>query len=405
MVQMQKRTGFQLMVAFGIWLNACVSGEAQRLTWLGTLDSVASGAFGVSVDGSVVVGRIGVPPPGMVYWRAFRWTRSGGMQDLGTLGGGWSGATGVSADGSVVVGWARNASGQDRAFRWENGVMQDLGTLGGDWSMAYGVSADGSVVVGTAVNARGQQRAFRWENGVMQELSTPDRSESRAHGVSADGSVIVGSVGSHAFRWVNGVMQDLGTLPGGYWSEAWGVSVDGSVVVGKAFSNLSYHLFRWTASGGMQDLGTLGGSYGGLARGVSANGLIVVGWSYNVNDHARAVRWTASGGLEDLNQTYASLLTNGSLLEGAYAISPDGRYIVGEGYNTATGRYEAFLLDTWRTGDTNGDGCIDDQDLLAVLFAFGTPGTGYTRHEDINKDGIVDDADLLEVLFNFGQGC
>jgi hypothetical protein len=42
---------------------------------------------------------------------------------------------------------------------------------------------------------------------------------------------------------------------------------------------------------------------------------------------------------------------------------------------------------------------------LAVLFAFGTPGTGLTRHEDINKDGIVDDADLLEVLYAFGQGC
>jgi hypothetical protein len=29
-----------------------------------------------------------------------------------------------------------------------------------------------------------------------------------------------------------------------------------------------------------------------------------------------------------------------------YAISPDGRYIVGWGRNAATGREEAFLLDT-----------------------------------------------------------
>jgi hypothetical protein len=46
---------------------------------------------------------------------------------------------------------------------------------------------------------------------------------------------------------------------------------------------------------------------------------------------SRAFRWTASRGMEDLNTTYASLLTNGSVLIEARAISPDGRYIVGHG--------------------------------------------------------------------------
>lgn len=54
-------------------------------------------------------------------------------------------------------------------------------------------------------------------------------------------------------------------------------------------------------------------------------------------------------------------------------------------------------------GDVNGDGCVDDADLLAVLFAFGQ--TGSDLPEDVNGDGVVDDADLLVVLFNFGQGC
>jgi hypothetical protein len=38
-----------------------------------------------------------------------------------------------------------------------------------------------------------------------------------------------------------------------------------------------------------------------------------------------------------------------------------------------------------------------------VLFAFGSTGTNLP--EDLNGDGTVDDADLLVVLFNFGNGC
>jgi probable HAF family extracellular repeat protein len=216
--------------------------------------------------------------------------------------------------------------------------MQDLGTLGGRQSYAYAVSADGAVVVSWADNAAGQGRAFRWT--------------------------------------ASGGMQDLGTLPGYDRSYASNVSADGSVVVGRA-ANAAWQsrAFRWTASGGMQDLGTLGGERSG-ASGVSADGAVVVGWFENAAEQRRAFRWTASGGMEDLNTTYASLLTDGSLLVWARAISPDGRYIVGWGWNAATRRYEAFLLDT-----------------------------GFPRRGDVDRNGCVDDADLLQVLFNFGSGC
>jgi probable HAF family extracellular repeat protein len=140
------------------------------------------------------------------------------------------------------------------------------------------------------------------------------------------------------------------------------------------------------------------------AYGVSADGSVVVGWALNAAGQWRAFRWTASGGMEDLNTTYASLLTNGSVLgEARYAISPDGRYIVGWGYNAATGRYEAFLLDTGfpRRGDVDRNGCVDDADLLQVLFAFG--GRGY-RNEDLNWDGTVDDADLLRCCSTSAAG-
>ncbi|BCW94824.1 MAG: hypothetical protein KatS3mg018_0306 [Fimbriimonadales bacterium] len=54
-----------------------------------------------------------------------------------------------------------------------------------------------------------------------------------------------------------------------------------------------------------------------------------------------------------------------------------------------------------RAGDVDGSGCVDDADLLTVLFAFGSDNPD----ADANGDGVVDDADLLVVLFNFGSGC
>jgi hypothetical protein len=55
------------------------------------------------------------------------------------------------------------------------------------------------------------------------------------------------------------------------------------------------------------------------------------------------------------------------------------------------------------TADIDGNGCVDDADLLAVLFAFGNTGSGLP--EDTNCDEVIDDADLLNVLFAFGEGC
>ncbi len=52
-------------------------------------------------------------------------------------------------------------------------------------------------------------------------------------------------------------------------------------------------------------------------------------------------------------------------------------------------------------GDVNLDGCVNDADLLSVLFNFGR-SDGLA---DLNNDGIVDDNDLLIVLYNFGNGC
>ena len=108
------QNGFKALT--GAWVLALLAtaGWSQSITWLGTLGGSPSWALGVSANGAVVVG-FAFNAAGQ--WRAFRWTASGGKQDLGTLGGCCSYASGVSADGAVVAGMAYNAAGQGRAFR------------------------------------------------------------------------------------------------------------------------------------------------------------------------------------------------------------------------------------------------------------------------------------------------
>jgi probable HAF family extracellular repeat protein len=381
------------------WLGgARVEAYAQSLLWLGALDGRASEARGVSADGTVVVG---------IHYnqndnpRAFRWTRTGGMELLPNLGGLTSAAHAVSADGVLTVGWADDERGYPRAALWIEDGGGFFPTPFPIFSEAYAIDPDATHFAGYAYNRSYTQAACLWDSGIYQDLGAlPGSAWSEARGLSENGQVAVGfsSVGNDRkpVRWVNGVIEPLSypQLRSGW---AAGVSADGRAIAGTV-QNFWGEIFavRWV-DGVAQTLGRLP-DYS-FVGGIAADGQTVVG-----EGGFRAFRWTPTRGLEDLNRAFRQVVGN-SVLEYAYAVSPDGRYIVGQGRDAESGQYLAYLLDTWRTGDTNGDGCIDDADLLAVLFAFGGAGTGNTRHEDIDKDGIVDDADLLAVLFAFGQGC
>ncbi|MGQ9902610.1 MAG: dockerin type I domain-containing protein [Fimbriimonadales bacterium] len=389
--------------------------EAQRLIWLGSLpDGYDSEALGVSSQGPVVTG---VARNSNGYVRAFRWTEAEGMVDIGTVGGIFARGHAISDDGQTIVGYSSDAQGRPVAFRWQGGTMQALAHLSGvAWSEAFGVSADGSAISGFSWWGS-NFGAARWIGTTPQYLGTlAGAIASRGWGISADGQVVVGAAfypssglpEARAVRWNGTTIEQLGALPGYRRSWAFAASQDGSVVVGYAISddeNGPSTSIRWV-NGQPQNLGwlPLNNPDGSFAYGVSGDGRIVVG-----NSDGRAYRWTPENGMQNLNIVYASLLTDGSRLYSANAISLDGRYIVGSGYNAVNQRTEGFLLDTApqcvsHAGDVTSDGCVDNTDLLQVLFAFGNSGANLGR-VDVNCDGTVDDADLLVVLFNFGSGC
>jgi hypothetical protein len=58
---------------------------------------------------------------------------------------------------------------------------------------------------------------------------------------------------------------------------------------------------------------------------------------------------------------------------------------------------------TTPTGDTNGDGAVDVDDLVAVILAWGLcPAPPMTCPADVNGSGAVDVDDLIMVILNWG---
>jgi len=103
--------------------------------------------------------------PGDATYDAFLWQKTTGMSDLGTLPGDVSsGAFGINSAGHVVGG-SVDASDNERAFLWKNGVMTDLNTLIPPNSPLYLLEADGindwGQIVGLAYqNSTGDFHAF-----------------------------------------------------------------------------------------------------------------------------------------------------------------------------------------------------------------------------------------------------
>lgn len=319
-------------------------------------------AYGISADGSVVVGYSTTPwltESGQVS--AFRWDATNGMVPLDS----GNSAVAVSGDGSIILGTGTAYNGP---VRWEGagGPVAIRCAPPCQLGEAWDISVDGSVIVGAGnfdysdSTPWAEWRALKWDAADGETFIGDDSMPSAAFGVNGDGSVIVGRLyseaGSQAARWdAEHGWIGLGTLSGqssdpyGVASDA-NVSADGSVVIGTSMNAAGRsQAFRWDAVHGMVGLAEAPtGQVYSRALGVSADGSIVVGFvaeSYS-GGAQRAVYWDAAGDVHDLNVTLRAMgvdLTGWTLLS-AHDVSADGRTIVGVGHGpTGTGAWMAVI--------------------------------------------------------------
>lgn len=314
-------------------------------------------AYSATPDGQFVVGYAGSAPGPQAY----RWNRQTGQMDaLGFLGtAGWykSKAYGISDDGSVVVGRSDTSDAThplSGAFKWTAGAgitalpyATTTHELGPQGNAAVAVSADGATIVGrfesfaTASDGTQYYPALmhewcRWSASGVQLLPTTSSVAFAGvvTAVSGDGSVVAGYVGDgvQGTLLVDGATVVLGHLSGGTKAEPTAVSRDGTTVVGwadaaDADGTARFHAFMWKQATGMVDLGRVQGVSGpSRAAGVSSGGSVVVG-----SQSGHCLLWDAAHGWRDLPTVLASQGVNlqGKVLREATWVSPDGAWIAG----------------------------------------------------------------------------
>ncbi len=288
---------------------------------------------------------------------------------------------------------------------WENGVHTLIYPQNPNRTVApASMTPDGRVIIGR-IQANEGVRTFRWAEG--EGLDVHRASIDQPRWVRPDGNRIYGAIflGDSTTQWAPYYTDDLCTYEplveqGAPYGDVIAVSDDEAFVLLRSTQKswlwvqperTAYEVDLLPDARRMFALTMDGdGVVYGLAQGS--------GWN-------AAFRWSLQRGSENLNNLYPCVLPEGWYFHSVQAVSYDGRYLAGRLQNATTYDYQAFLLDTESglPGDVDGNGCVDDADLLIVLFNFGAQGRGLSA--DVNCDGIVDDADLLTVLFNFGSGC
>jgi uncharacterized membrane protein len=296
----------------------------------------------ITADGATVVGilsdYVGAP--------SFKWTASGGVENLGGAGSTIS----IAPNGSAIASNTFLEDGFQVASLFQSGTSwTQLPGLAGSCdgaepvtkTVAFGVSNQGRSVVGLGFQGEhcGEPRAFRWDAATNQTTAlevTDDTRVSRANGISADGRVVWGfKEGPTGFReaaiWIDGRINVL-SVGEDLIGEAYNASPDGKYVVG-GVAGIMGEAWRWSARRGLERIGGLPDTFFSSAFAVSANGKVITGRSEGLFAIDPFI-WTPRLGIMNLRaflETQGTYLDPSALLYSPNSMSADGRRIAGVG--------------------------------------------------------------------------
>ncbi|MBY0068282.1 hypothetical protein [Empedobacter falsenii] len=165
----------------------------KQWSYLGTLgassDGVASSAWGMTPDGSLIVG-LGMAPNNGAH--GIYWTKEKGLVDIGTaIAGKYSRIDDVSNDGRIFVGYQDNENGDRKATYWEDGKQTIIAQANGVNIGAFtSVLGDGKWMLGSA-----ETTATKWsKSDSLVKITHPNAGQffrGASTAANKDGSVII----------------------------------------------------------------------------------------------------------------------------------------------------------------------------------------------------------------------
>lgn len=348
--------------------------------------------------------------------------------DIGTFGTGPCATHDISeADTACGMGTAPNGQSL-HAFYWDGKIMHNIPPLsapagGNCWGFA--MNSSGHIVGYSTASSGNAFHPYKWTpDGGTIDLGVPEWAAGnygQAKDIN-DAGVVVGLVGTvpnniRGCIWIDGDMREVPTF-GGDESQCFAINERGDVV---GFSRLESGTMRGfvVPLANIGNIVELEAPEGGGAQATDINEQrVVCGWGSNDDGSYHALKWSIDGGMEYLGEpagweTFAYDINESGWIVGR-AIAPVSLLAGGTEYACACIDGEFVLLEDIVINNIDGAAfeisrgvnengwiattlTLDGQDNRAVVLRPVEPPTG-----DANGDGVVNTDDVLLVISLWG---